>query len=500
MVLFLPILLIILFLKIESKDKLIFVMTHFRHGARAPQIYYNKTDGSDYIKEKWDNPGELTGIGQRMHFYLGLRNRLRYIEDNQFLSKQFNPHELLIYSSCLNRTIVSVSSQLQGLYPPHINIGENIKSEQEECTKPPVKLNLNDERISEDIKNSLKSNALPNSMTIAPIRMINSNEKKIRLYDTGPCKIKAEEIMKNNSLNLQSLKDIVKEFKDKYGEKFDNFYKKKENYDVAFIENVCDAFLSAYPEKKEMKEFKTTGIEKEEFKHFCDNFQILDFRDWVLGDKNHSIAHLESSNLMKEFIHYMKERIELDKKGEIDNFEKKYDDYSKPKMMMISGHDTTVSCFEIFLMEALGYNSDFYRYPDFAAQIAFEVTTKEDNKTGKTDKDYYVNYYFNDDLLFSITVEDFITKINKHIWSEQNINEFCGFEEEKDKQKDKPDDNPNNNEKYNENNTLMKIALIVFISLTGIFLIIIIILSIQLIRNKKSESRIYNSLVPDPDV
>ena len=473
---------------IESKDKLIFVMTHFRHGARAPQIFYNKDEGTDFIKEKWNNPGELTGIGQRMHFYLGLRNRLRYIEDNKFLSDKFDAHELLIYSSCINRTIVSVSSQLQGLYPQYMNKGETIADGQEECSRPPVKINLNDPRISEDLIKSLGNNALPNSMTIAPIRMINSNERKIRIYDTGKCKTKGNEIKEKNSQTIKTLIDVVEEFKQKYGAKFYEFYGKNETVNVQFLENVCDAFLSAYPEypqTRKMEQFETTGIDLKEFKSFCDNFQILNFRDWVLGDEKHSMAHIETSKLMEEFIYYMKERIELDRKESIQNL----DDYSKPKMMLISGHDTTISCFEIFLMEALGEGLDFYKYPDFAAQIAFEVTTSEDNKKGKSYEEYFVNYYFNDEHVFNLTVDKFINKMNKQIWSEEKINEFCGFDEGK----KKSDNQQNNNDDY----YLMKIALFLFMALTGIFLIIIIILSVKIIRNKKSESRIYNSLIPN---
>ena len=50
-----------------SQNRLVFLYTHFRHGARAP-IAIN-SNFIDLVKEKWSNPGELTGIGQRMHFY-----------------------------------------------------------------------------------------------------------------------------------------------------------------------------------------------------------------------------------------------------------------------------------------------------------------------------------------------------------------------------------------------------------------------------------------------
>ena len=93
----------------EQNEKLIFVFTHFRHGARAPQKYYNQTSHLDYILEKWENPGELTPMGKRMHYALGLRNRERYINKTHFLSEQFDPHEILIYSTRFNRTLLSAA-------------------------------------------------------------------------------------------------------------------------------------------------------------------------------------------------------------------------------------------------------------------------------------------------------------------------------------------------------------------------------------------------------
>ena len=61
----------------NNGEKLIFVVTHFRHGARAPQSI--NSDFYDLLGEKWTNPGELTGMGQRMHYILGIRNRKRLL-------------------------------------------------------------------------------------------------------------------------------------------------------------------------------------------------------------------------------------------------------------------------------------------------------------------------------------------------------------------------------------------------------------------------------------
>ena len=42
-----------------AQDRLVFLYTHYRHGARAP-LAINDTF-HDRLGEYWDNPGELTG-------------------------------------------------------------------------------------------------------------------------------------------------------------------------------------------------------------------------------------------------------------------------------------------------------------------------------------------------------------------------------------------------------------------------------------------------------
>ena len=76
-----------------------------------------------------------------MHYLLGIRNRIRYITNETFLSNKFDPHEILIYSSPFNRTIISVSSQLQGLYPQFIKEGEKLTKDEEKMSLPQVDVN-----------------------------------------------------------------------------------------------------------------------------------------------------------------------------------------------------------------------------------------------------------------------------------------------------------------------------------------------------------------------
>ena len=166
----------------NSEDTLVFLYTHFRHGARAPLNLDNNFN--DMLNQHWTNPGELTGIGQRMHYLLGLRNRIRYIKNQNFLSEKFDSHQILIYSSNLNRTMVSCSSQLQGLYPQKDLKGETLTSEQQKIAFPQV--NVSDSEIQDAIED-LENNSLPNSMIIAPVRMINDNDKKMNVYDLEEC-------------------------------------------------------------------------------------------------------------------------------------------------------------------------------------------------------------------------------------------------------------------------------------------------------------------------
>ena len=457
-----------------SKDKLIFVLTHFRHGARAPQYYYDKDNHLDYIFEKWERPGELTGMGQRMHYLLGLRNRERYINNTDFLSKKFDPHEILIYSSQFNRTLISVESQLQGLYPQYLRLGEILNNDQAMRAKPQVNL-------SEDIiehMNDLGEQALPNYMSLAPIRMINHCERKIILYDIPQCLFRRDEWREKNYESHDSLKNIVKRFNNDYYKYLKDIYNIAE-YDINFVDNFCDAFVSGYTEGKEMSKISQTGINKTEVLEFCYEFFKLNFRDWIAGDEDRTLPTLEVSKLMREFIYYMKQRVDADIAK--DNITIKLEDYSRPKMMMISGHDSTISMLEMFFAKIFDNNdaNHFYKYPKFATQIALEVVTDDsiDSKNKKY-SDYIIKYYFNDQFILERTMDEFIKSVEPALWSDEKIDEYCGFVNEAE-----------------SSSELYLYLMIIFSCLTLIFLVVIVFLIIKLANQNKGLSINKDSLL-----
>ena len=442
----------------EEKEKLVFVVVHFRHGARAPQRFYKGY--KDYAKEEWKIPGELTPSGERMLYLLGLRNHYRYIEDNIFLSSTYDPHELLVYSSRLNRTLISASSHLQGLYPFFSKEKDHLLNENElEFSFPQV--NLSDERIQKNIL-ELNNNSLPNNITLIPIYMISDNDKKIILFDIPPCTEKRDKIKKKNE-KLKIMQDLEKEFNDNYGENLKNFYEDKPVFDLNLIDSFCDAFISDYINGRPLEELQKTNIEFTEVLNYCYKFQANIFYNWFNGNGKKDLAYLEVSKFMKEILYFMEQRVKADQIGE--KIEEKYEDYSRPKMLIISGHDSTTSMYEIFLQDVFEKNPEFYKATKFTTQITFEVTTSNDNNNNKTDKDYFVNYYFDDERLLRVTMAEFVEKVSQALWDDKKINKFCGFEE--------------------SDSDIKKIALIILICTTAVFLITTIILLIMLINVKK---------------
>ena len=96
----------------NSTDNLYFVFEHFRHGARSTcegKIINN----TDLLGGKWQDSGGLTKLGKKQHYIIGKKNRVRY---RNFINNEYDPKEILIYSTDYIRTINSAQIKLSGLY------------------------------------------------------------------------------------------------------------------------------------------------------------------------------------------------------------------------------------------------------------------------------------------------------------------------------------------------------------------------------------------------
>ena len=453
-------LLILLFSCFKGNDKLIFVQTHFRHGARSPTVKKNNVDS---VGEPWEYSMQLTGVGKRMHYILGLRNRIKYIIEGKLISEKYLYYEVEAYSSNTERTIMSLLSHLQGLYPQSEKLGDNLTEAQSNDSNPPV--NVNYSRISEEFS-YLQNDALPQRMTTVYFNTIKANEGN-NIYETSCKRIKNSKSSSNNESIL-----ITKEFTEQFGDYINKFNERKSyNYTFSNIESFCDSLIASYKDKRNMTKLRNTGINIEELYKICLDVKRIEYKYM----NNNISSFIKGSKLMKMVVDGAKKRIDRDINGTYLN---------EPKMLIISGHDTSVAVQELFLIYSLGLNLDNFRGIQFASQIALLFTRKDDDKKNRTYSDYFVNYYFDDELLFNITANEFFNKIEAKIWSDEEINVYCNSNDTKNNSNNSDIDNNDNsyilfsNKKYKKRTT----ALIVFICLFAVSFIINLIQAICLLR------------------
>ena len=461
----------IIFIK---NEKLIFVETFSRHGARAP-IKTNDT-GFDLMGIKWKSPGELTALGKRMEYVLGLYNRKKYIIDaKDFLSKSYDPHELIVFSSDMNRTLLSMTSQLQGMYPASNEEGNIIKPEQYDIKSfPPFNLTIDD--FKDEIKN-LNDSALPNYMNIIPIHWITLKNS------TTECADRVKEINDNNAKRFPFISNFTEEFNKNYTTILNNLYHKPKNskFDYALINAMFDTIVVDTTEGNNITGFfKITGIDMDYFMNIRFEISKVFFRDFMYGDENNEVILFFNTLLLKDMLNYMKRRIEDDINNDISF--KNVSDFSRPKMVMISGHDTTLSAIEMFFIRFFGIDFESFELPVYTSQIAFEIT-RDENITDRKSllySDYKVSYYFNEKLILNITFDKFVETIENVIWNQKEMDRFCF-----------PNKNPTKDKKKNFFTTnviiMMGMGLIILI-----LIIIIIILIVKLSKRPKNCSLLDN--------
>lgn len=137
-----------------ADSKPIMVIELFRHGARAPY-----GDSWDINKAWTDRIGELTSAGMRMHYLLGKTLAQEY----SHLLATYDPKQISIFSSDVNRTIMSAYSQLFGMFSPGTS---SLTEDQGKIAVPP---GLQYSNVSEFISDNY---SLPKGIQPAPVHMV----------------------------------------------------------------------------------------------------------------------------------------------------------------------------------------------------------------------------------------------------------------------------------------------------------------------------------------
>ena len=141
--------------------------------------------------------------------------------------------------------------------------------------------------LSESVLKKLQglgNESLPSKMTLAPIRMINDNERKIIIYDIEKCLWKRGEMRKINYDNSPELKKLITDFSDKYHERLNRMYGKNNEYNISFVDNFCDAYIAGSTEFKPMEKINETfpdELERQEILDTCFEFMKFNFREWI---------------------------------------------------------------------------------------------------------------------------------------------------------------------------------------------------------------------------
>ena len=416
----------ILISNVFNEDTLRWVFELVNHGARTPHKGLD-SDSKDFMNHIWIGENELTGVGLRQSFLIGFRDRLRYIEQYNLITEEYDPRDILIYATENNRTLMSASALLHGLFLP--GTGPQIDPDLVDRAVPPVNP---DSYIDE--KNELDNDnytALPGRMNLVPVHIFFDHEY-VTQYETSQKCIGLKDYEKKNQ-KRDEVKNFLKDMTEKYGDNLvKNIFKNKkrnllEDYEFAY--NFFDTIISLYFDGAD--EFDTIvnilNVKEEDLINDCYKFINLNIVGNGIDNDKDFINYLVSP-MFEKIIGYMDYRIEKDIKGEAN-----YKGYDLPKYFILSGVTNTCGTFMSFMNKYFGTK---IKYANFSTNIHLELFQENRNESEINESNYRLEYYYNDEFLLSIPYTEFRDKIRENLISKEEINKFCKEEKENDNDDD----------------------------------------------------------------
>ena len=389
----------------DENRELIFVYEHARHGARGPSSSHAGylIDGVDEFGVNWGTDGELTQIGKRQHYYLGIRNKIKYSKLLNF--SEYNPKEILIHATDYNRTHQSIMSELYAMYE---DIRErNLTEEEKGFNMVNKKYDGLSQSMKKEIDDTIEEIGDRVNKINFPIFNIRQFPSK-RIFLVDDC-------IKLNNYRREKTGDKVsqfyKDFDDNFSAVLSKFMNKKKEYFHSYdvMKSITDHFICDYDNNRSLTHLENEGLVLEDFYNYSKKFYGHFIFEYFIDNFT---ASLEETHLMQDLIGYMDRRI------------KHYPNttYKAPKMVMDCGHDTTVGPIARFMEGA--FNIKYHEFCEFACNVYFELYKGHGNT-------YTVNYYLDDELLIEqMDYNEFKKKMENHFWNESYIDEICGTVED----------------------------------------------------------------------
>ena len=443
--------------KVFTKDELRWTFELINHGARTPHKGLD-SNSKDFMNHIWIGENELTGVGLRQSFLVGYRDRLRYMDKYKLISKEYDARDILIYATENNRTLMSASSLIHGLFLP--GTGPQIDPDLVDRAIPPVS---QDSYIDE--KNELDNDnctALPGRMNLVPVHIYFDHEY-VTQYETSKKCVGLKDYEKKNQ-KRNDVKQFLKDMTKKYGDNLvKNIFKNKKNNlleDYEFAFTFFDTIVCLYFDGAD--EFDTIlnilNVKEEDLLN--DSFKFLNLNMVGNGiDNDKDFINYLVSPMFEKIIGYMNYRIEKDLKGEMN-----YKGYDLPKYFILSGITNTCGAFMSFMNKYFGTK---IKYANFSTNIHLELFLENKNDSDITEKNYRLEYYYNDEFLLSIPYTEFKNKVTPNLISKEEINKFC-------KEEKKDDDD--------------KINWLLFGSLIAVGVAIILIVIIFIVLRKRAKN------------
>ena len=390
----------------EAEEKVVFVFTLFRHGARAP---YALENGKDSIGVEWNiNKNELTNVGLRQHYILGLLQREKY---NDLLSNEYKPGEVYAISTNRNRTIMSFLAHYQGLYSK----GAELTDEQIEKAMPPG--NNSDDLIK--LAHSTKA-AVGDYVSTMPFHIIDKNKYfNFKSYCSG-----IDEYSKERGENIE--KNVL-DIADKQGEFLKQFgivVTKSNIYESRLkLWAFADSYIAEYYEKNLKVKYDTDEKEKKLMEDL-EEFIAKDSVEGSFSENNAYNARILNSKLFDNlFNNYFEPRMYKYNKKDYTY------DYLNPKMLIYSAHDSNIAPLMAFFTYALKTPTD--NIP-FASIYNIELVRVNSNsysevKTEINTENFKIRIFYNGKKIYYEDYSVFKENVTKAMINLDEVDNFCGF-------------------------------------------------------------------------